>query len=90
MFRVVPGNIMVKKTFKSAKIGHYHDIPSVLISTNGNLMQEILSKTPENGNFYCKMCVRVLRSTKNDDLGMKNGIFNFFRKLHFSGFWLVF
>ena len=51
---------MVKKTFKWAKIGHYQDIPSVLIGPKDNLMQEKSSKTPENGNFYHKMCVGVL------------------------------
>ena len=52
---------MVKKTFKWAKIGHYQDIPSVLIGPKDNLMQEKSSKNPENGNFYQKMCFRVLR-----------------------------
>ena len=61
MFRVVPGNIIVKKLIKEAKIGYYQDIPSVVTFPNDNVMQGISSKTPENGSFYHKMCVRVLR-----------------------------
>ena len=61
VFGVIPGNVMVKKTFKWAKIGHYQDIPSVLKCLKDNLMQQISSKTPENGYFYHKMCVGVLR-----------------------------
>ena len=83
LFQVI---IMVKKTFKLAKIGYYQDKLSVLTFTNDNLMQEISSKTPENRSFYHKMCVRVLRWTKIGHLRIENVIFNFFRKLQF---WLI-
>ena len=86
VFRVVPGNIVVKKTFKQAKLGHYQDVPSVMICTKDNLMQELSSKTPENGYFCHKMCIRVLRSTKIGYFHSKNTIFYLFRKLQF---WLI-